>query len=232
MSSILLITGASRGIGLATATYFQAQGWHIVNISRNPCKLPGITNIQIDLSVPGWQQKYQPIILAALQTADKICLTHNAGLLFKDSVDLLPEVQLRKTLEVNVIAPALLNQIVLPMMKAGSSILYIGSTLSEIAAPNTASYVTSKHALLGLMRATCEDLWGRDISTVCICPGFTDTDMVKEHLQDPAVLAAIAAKIGSGRLASPQEMAELVYFCATHPLINGATLHANQGGPH
>ena len=46
--------------------------------------------------------------------------------------------------------------------------------------PHSFSYVVSKHALVGMMRATCQDLAGREIHTACICPGFTDTEMFRD----------------------------------------------------
>ncbi len=226
---IALITGASRGIGLATAQCFQEQGWQVVNLSRQPCQLPEVINLSVDLADPHWQQQ-SGAIRGALKSATRICLVHNAGILFKDSVDELPEAQLRKTLEVNVVAPALLNQIVLPLMKKDSSIIYVGSTLSTKAAPKTASYVMSKHALLGLMRSTQQDLFGKGITSVCICPGFTDTDMVRELLQGHEANYQMASAMASAnRMAEPREIAETIYFCATHPVVDGAVLHANLG---
>ena len=62
------------------------------------------------------------------------------------------------------------------------SIIYIGSTLSEKGVANSCSYVTSKHAVVGLMRSTTQDLVGKGIHTACICPGFTDTEMLKNHV--------------------------------------------------
>lgn len=223
MKSVLIITGASRGIGLATAEYFNEHDWHIINISRHPCPLPNVTNLFIDLSQADWAHHHQQSIIDALSSATRICLTHNAGVLFKDKVDALPESQLRTTLEVNIIAPALLNQIVLPLMHADSSIIYVGSTLSEHAAPNAASYIISKHAMVGLMRATCQDLYGRDITTACVCPGFTDTEMLRQHVGNIANITC------TKRLITPHEIAETIYFCATHPVVNGAVLHANLG---
>jgi 3-oxoacyl-[acyl-carrier protein] reductase len=67
-------------------------------------------------------------------------------------------------------------------MGPGSSVLYVGSTLSEKAVPGSFSYVVSKHAQLGMMRATCQDLMGTGIHTAMVCPGFTDTEMLRNHL--------------------------------------------------
>ena len=133
-------------------------------------------------------------------------------------------------MQVNLIAPVQLNRLVLPLMERGSAILYVGSTLSVKAVANTCSYSTSKHALVGLMRATCQDLAGSGIHTACVCPGFTETDMLRELAgHDAAVLDSLAQNVTMGRLIDPVEIAETLYFCARQPVINGATVQANLG---
>ena len=92
------------------------------------------------------------------------------------------------------------------------------------------AYVVSKHALIGLMRATCQDLAGRRIHTACVCPGFTDTEMLRAHVgQSAEVLSALAAGVTYGRLIEPEEIARTIHFCALNPVVNGAVLHANLG---
>jgi 3-oxoacyl-[acyl-carrier protein] reductase len=123
-----------------------------------------------------------------------------------------------------------LNQLYFPLMKPGSSVIYIGSTLSEKAVGKTASYVTTKHAVAGLMKATCQDLIHTGIHTCCICPGFTHTEMLQARIDhDPAILAFATSKQVLGRLVEPQEIADVVWFCALHPVMNGAMVHANLG---
>ncbi|MEX2366607.1 MAG: SDR family oxidoreductase, partial [Pseudohongiellaceae bacterium] len=122
------------------------------------------------------------------------------------------------------------NQLLIPKMQSGSSIIYVGSTLSEKAVANTYSYVVSKHAMVGMMRSTCQDLAGRQIHTACICPGFTDTEMLRTHVgNDNEVLEAIASGSTFGRLIKPEEIADTIWFSANNPVINGALIHANLG---
>ena len=123
-----------------------------------------------------------------------------------------------------------LNQLLLPRLPSGSSVLYVGSTLSEKAVPNSFSYVVSKHAQLGIMRATCQDLMGSGVHTALICPGFTDTEMLRTHLGvDPDVGRMIAGMNSFNRLIEPGEIAELIRWAHHNPVINGAVLHANLG---
>ena len=133
-------------------------------------------------------------------------------------------------------------------MKPGSSILFVGSTLATQAVPGkhtddatsnqhnfvlllgAFSYVTSKHAMVGMMRATCQDLIGTGIHTCCVCPGFTDTEMLRTHVgNDEEILRDIAQISIFGRLIEPDEIACTLHFAASNPVINGSILHANLG---
>lgn len=229
-TSTLVITGASRGIGLATAELFAGEGWRVINISRSPIPLSAAVQLDIDLSDPAWESTHTRVLQDAVAGSARIALVHNAGLLGKDSVPTLDAAHLSRALQVNVIAPQQLNRLLLPLMPSGSSIIYVGSTLGEKAVAGACSYVVSKHALIGLMRATCQDLAGRGIHTACVCPGFTDTEMLRAHVgADEAVLGSLAGSMTFGRLIRPSEVAETIRFCALSPVINGSVIHANLG---
>lgn len=226
----LVITGASRGIGKATAQLFSNEGWSVINLSRHPCDVANVINITADFSAIDWVDKIRPQLIEILNNPCKIALVHNAATNKKATVQTLSASELRSVLEVNLIAPLQLNQLLMSQMLPGSSIIYIGSTLSKKAVKNAASYVMSKHAILGLMRSTCQDLAGTHIHTSCICPGFTDTAMLREHLQhDSQLLQFIQNQVGAKRLIQPTEIAELIWFCANHEVINGSCLDAHLG---
>jgi 3-oxoacyl-[acyl-carrier protein] reductase len=231
MADWAIITGASRGIGLAAARRFLRQGWRVMNVARKPCPEPGVLNVRADLSVPGWEDPFtQALSEAFLSPPGRLCLVHNSALYAHDDALALDAQHLRRVLEVNIVAPAILNRLVRGHLTEGSSILYVGSTLSEKAVRGAASYVTSKHALVGLMRATCQDLVGTRVHTVCVCPGFTDTEMLRESVGDgEAALARTAAMMTFNRLIAPEEIADVLLRCAEMPVLNGAVLHANLG---
>ncbi len=230
MKKILVITGASRGIGLATAQLFMENGFHTINLSRSRSPLNGIENIDVDLSSSGWDKTVIAQVLPMLSGAEQIVLVHNAGAIIKDSLSTLDIDAFKRVLEINVIAPAQLSHLLLPQMPASSSIIYIGSTLGEMGVPQSCAYVTSKHALIGLMRSTCQDLAGTGIHTACVCPGFTDTEMLRAHVgHSEEVLQGLSQRVTQKRLIQPDEIAETIYFCAGSPVINGAVIHANLG---
>ena len=230
MNKFLIITGGSSGIGFATAKLFQENGFSIINLSRSTINLDKALHFEVDLASQDWQMSLESKLKEILQSSDKICLVHNASKMQSDNVESIDENSLREVLEVNLVAPTKLNKIIIPYMNKGSSILYVGSTLSEKAVPQMSSYVMSKHGMIGLMRSTCQDLFGRFIHTACICPGATETEMLVEYVQgNQDALKVMASTLSENRLITSKEIAEALFFCANNSVINGSVIHANLG---
>ncbi len=227
--STVIITGASRGIGRATAELFIKSGDTVFNISRSPSPVEGITNVAIDLAGDTAEAEVAGFCDTAIESGE-ITLIHNAARLTNDSVSGIETDDFRTTVDINIIAPQILNKALLPRMQSGSSIVYVGSTLSEKAVPNSYSYVVTKHAMIGMMRATCQDLAGTGIHTACVCPGFTNTEMLRAHVgDDQEILDSIASGSTFGRLIEPEEIASTIHFAAKNAVLNGAVIHANLG---
>lgn len=226
---LAIITGASSGIGLATAERFVREGFEVINISRRPTDNPKIIDISCNMAQESKIGDALDILDEYLEKATQVCLVHNACRISSDSADNCDIDNLKMSMAVNVLAPSLINQSVLSQLPATSSVIYIGSTLSEKAVANAYSYVVSKHATVGMMRATCQDLTGTGIHTACICPGFTDTAMLRSHIPDDAVRLQVGGNNAFGRLIDANEIAELICWAHNNPVINGSVLHANLG---
>ena len=206
----IVISGASKGIGRATAEKFVARGERVFNLSRSPSRVTGVIDIAIDLSLDVASTDIVEKLVPQLEGRVDV-LIHNAAKLVNDTLQSTESAALADILNINVIAPQRLNQTLMPLMSAGGAILYIGSTLSEKAVANSFSYVTSKHAMVGMMRASCQDLTSTGIHTACICPGFTDTEMLRAHVGgSEEVLEAIGGLSTFGRLIDPSEIAETI----------------------
>jgi Dehydrogenases with different specificities (related to short-chain alcohol dehydrogenases) len=228
-SKILVVTGASKGIGKATAQMFLNAGYQVINLSRTNCDIEGVNNIAWNLASTDWS-KQRELLINALPERCEMVLLHNAAMMTKETVTDMKDNVLREVLELNVIAPARLNTLLIPHMQENSSIIYISSTLGTKAVANTHAYVISKHAAIGQMRATCQDLAGKQIHTAAICPGFTETEMLSEHLgANPELREQIASNIALGRIAQPIEIAETIFFASQNPVINGTIIDANLG---
>merc|ERR1712070_1220693 len=109
----------------------------------------------------------------------QVCLVHCASNYPSDSAGQPDGQGLERALKLNVSAPAEITAKLLPSMARGSSVLFVGSTLSTKAVAGKLSYCTAKHAMTGLMRATAQDLLWSGVHTALICPGITDTPMVR-----------------------------------------------------
>lgn len=227
---IAIITGASAGIGHAAAARFLDGGYTVYNLSRRACPLSDVENLRCDLQDPDSVETAMSVLLPAVEKAEAVALVHNASRMLKDSALDCSDDALAGVLGVNVIGINTLNQRLLPVLPASSSVIYVGSTLSEKAVAGAFSYVVSKHAQLGMMRATCQDLMGRGVHTALVCPGFTDTEMLRTHLgNDEDTLRAIGGSNSFGRLVQPKEIADLIVWAHEHPVINGTVIHANLG---
>ena len=230
MNKFLIITGGSSGIGYAAAVLFQKENYKVINLSRSEIPLKDAIHIPVDLSTSTWHEEVSSTFKTLLEDADQISLIHNASKMQSDNVENFDLNALRVVLEVNLVGPSILNQLTIPYMKRGSSIIYVGSTLSEKAVPQMSSYVTTKHGMIGLMRSTCQDLFGRFIHTACVCPGATETEMLQEYVQGNAeALKIMAGTLSENRLISSPEIASTLLFCAQNSVINGSVIHANLG---
>jgi 3-oxoacyl-[acyl-carrier protein] reductase len=228
MKNLAVVSGASAGIGLATARQFLEREYDVVSISRRPCPCANVASLLVDLTSADSAIALREWAAATLQSPRRVVLIHNAASSWHDSVDSANLDALRAMLELSVVAAAALNRLLLPSMSQGSAIIYVGSTLSTKAVPNSFSYVTAKHAVVGMMRATCQDLFGKGIHTACICPGATDTDMLTS-LFGEEMLEKMGKMASVGRLISPEEIADVIFMAANTPVMNGALIHANFG---
>jgi NAD(P)-dependent dehydrogenase (short-subunit alcohol dehydrogenase family) len=225
-----IISGASVGIGAAAAERFVTAGYRVFNLSRRNCPVAGVTSLSCDLSDSAARASAIEQLKPAVAESGRVALVHNACQMLKDSATDCADEHLNAALQTNVVAANTLNRALLPLMPRGSSVLYMGSTLSEKAVPGSFSYVISKHAVVGMMRATCQDLMGSGIHTACICPGFTDTEMLRTHLgNDSSIIDSIASLNSFNRLIDPDEIAALICWAHDNPVINGSVLHAHLG---
>jgi len=162
-------------------------------------------------------------------------LVHSAGVqTYGTAVTTTDEVW-QRTLQVNVTAAFLVCRAVLPRMSAGGSISLVGSVQSVGAVANSAAYVTSKHALLGLARSIALDFAKDGIRCNCVCPGAIDTPMLRWSASltpDPAATLEACARVHPlGRLGQAEDIARVIAFLSSEDaaFVTGTAFLADGG---
>ena len=241
---VLLLTGASRGIGHATVKRFSAAGWRVITVSRQPfpeqCpwEMGPEDHIQLDLTDPAATGTAIAEIKERLKPeAGRLdALVNNAAISPKGpggsrlgSLDMDLEGWL-KVFRVNFFAPVLLARgLVEPLKKANGAVVNVTSIAGGRVHPFAGvAYSTSKAALAGLTREMAADFAPLGIRVNAISPGEIDTSILS-----PGTEKIVREQIPMRRLGRPEEVAQAIYFLCTEAssYVNGAEIHIN-GGQH
>lgn len=177
----VLVTGAARGIGRATALRLAAAGWDVVAGVRQPAdgealeQVGGgrITTATLDIAEPDQVAALDGHIPDGLDA-----LVNNAGIVVGGPIEAVPPAELRRQLEVNIVGQAAVTQAVLPRLRASRGrIVFVSSLSGRVATPMFGAYNASKFGLEGMADALRMELapWG--IRVVIVEPAQTDTDM-------------------------------------------------------
>jgi NAD(P)-dependent dehydrogenase (short-subunit alcohol dehydrogenase family) len=224
-----IITGATSGMGRATALLFAGEGATVVASGRNEERGRSLVD---EIRAAGGRAAFVPGDVSLSETSDRLvdaCLREFggvdtiacfAGMLGLGSVTGVPLDTWRQTLAVNLDAVFYLLRSGLPAMKArgGGSVVIGGSIAALKGFPNHAAYCASKGALLALVRQVAAD-YGPDIRINIVCPGPVDTPLIWDSaaaFPDPSrAVADVAQKTLMKRLGSPDDIARAALFLAS-----------------
>ena len=213
---VIIITGASSGIGLATAKHLASQGAKVVLASREPEKLRALEKeIAGSLAVPTDVTKPDDAKQLIDKTIEKFgridVLINGAAQAMAVPVEKINLVAYRKLLELNVVSALNLMQLVIPQMRqqGGGTILNISSQASLKNIPYIAGYASTKYALNNLSLTAREELAKDNITVSVIRPGIVDTGF-GQHTDFPEPDALRHAADGSllSNVISPETVAE------------------------
>jgi 3-hydroxy acid dehydrogenase / malonic semialdehyde reductase len=213
-----IVTGASSGIGAATARALAAEGATVAVGARRLDKLSelgdGFVALELDVTDPDSAASFVTSAVHRLEGLD--ILVNNAGLaLGRDPFDESSEEEEEVVLETNVHGVIRMTRLCLPLLSNGGHIVNIGSIAGRVAYEKAALYVTSKFAVRGFTYALREDLLGRPIHLTTVDPGLVETDFSRVRYRGDE---EAAAKVYEGvEPVTPADVADCVVFAVTRP---------------
>lgn len=210
----ILITGASRGIGRAIAEHLAGEGTTVFLHGRDETALG---EVQASVASRGASAILLRADLADAKQIDTLSdqigdqpldvLIHNAGIAVVKPFDAVSGDDWQQTLAINVTAPFLLTQKLVPRMQAGASIVNILSVAAKTGFPGWSAYSMSKFALEGWSQAIREELRPRGIRVINIYPAATSTD----------IWNTVEGEWPRDKMMSANEVAEAVSFALSRP---------------
>ncbi|MEU8231238.1 SDR family oxidoreductase [Actinoplanes sp. NPDC048967] len=170
----MLITGASSGIGRATAELALRRGWTVFGTSRAPermseaARLPGVTYVPLDQGDPDGVRR------CAERVGPVDVLVNNAGQSLGGPLEDVPDEAVRRLFEVDVLGPVQLTKALLPGMRArgGGRIIFIGSLMADFPVPFQGGYAAAKGALRGFVTALRTEVAPFGITAALVQPGY------------------------------------------------------------
>lgn len=232
-SRVVIITGAAGGIGLSIACSFLAAGYKVVILDLQAKRVDTTVEELNNAAVTGYacdvtnEDHVKQIFATVYQQWGSIdVLVNNAGLQHVAPVESFPTDKFRYMLDVMLTAPFIAIKQVLPYMKQKGfgRIINMASVNGLVGFAGKAAYNSAKHGLIGLTKVTALETATYGITVNAVCPGYVDTDLVRNQLADLAAARAVSpAKVleeiiyplvPQKRLLQVDEVANMVLFLA------------------
>lgn len=236
---VLLVTGASSGIGEGIARRFIADGWRVLLVARRQERLATLVQ---ELRQQGEAALYAGDVTApdtalravehAIRSFGRLdCLVNNAGSGKWAPVHETDDETLNEVIETSLKAPFRFARAALKVMRPGSSIISIGSTFGLLGGLNGGAYCAAKAGLVGLTQALAVQYGAQGIRANLVAPGVIKTDMTRDYWDAPAFQRLNQEMTPFDREGTVEDVANAVYFLASPQgsFINGQTLALDGG---
>ncbi|KAI1101482.1 NAD(P)-binding protein [Jackrogersella minutella] len=238
---VAIITGASKGIGKASAVALARLGATVViNYSSDEqaaqealaeVKKLGAGEAHLVRADAGTVAGVQSLVKQTVDAYSKIdVVVANAGVLPMKDLEHTTEADFDRTFAINVKGPYFLAQAAAPYMSQGSHIIFMSTTLATASTvmPPYLLYNSTKGAIEQMTRVMSKDLGRKGILVNAVAPGPTGTELFFRGKSEE-LLKTIANFNPQGRIGTPEEIAEVVVFLAHSSWVSGQVLRANGG---
>lgn len=232
----VLITGGTRGIGLACARRFVDEAATVLCTGTRPDSFPKgkeyrqIKWITVDFKNPSWLETFRQEIPDTVDV-----LVNNAGINRIKPIENATDQDLSDIYEINLKAPFLLCRELFPGMvqRRFGRIVNIGSIWTVITKAGRSIYTMAKHGLVGLTKTLAVEGAPHNVLVNAVSPGFTNTELTSASLS-PEEMARVTVQIPMGRMADTDEMARVVAFLGSNAntYITGQNIVADGGFTH
>ena len=224
--NVVLVTGASSGIGAAISIAFAESGWSVMAAGRDEGRLEEVADVSENISTwAGSLEESEDCDELIADTIDEFstidCLVNSAGILLRGNAEETSDDAWRDTLTVNLDVPFFLSRAAMPhLLKTEGSIVNIASNWGLEAGERAVAYCASKGGLILMTRAMALDYAADGVRVNAICPGGVDTPMLAseaeaQEMDVDGFLAMVAEGSPNGRIAAPEDIAALVLFLAS-----------------
>lgn len=241
MRKSVIITGASRGIGKATALTFARNGYDILlcyqsredeaKSTAEEAKAFGVRAVPFQMDVSSVSDCRRTAAKALMEFGQIDALVCNAGIALPALFTQTSEEEYDRLFSVNTKGVFFLSQAVAKEMIAsgGGSIVTVSSMWGIAGASGEVAYSASKAAVIGMTKALAKELAPSGIRVNCVAPGVVDTEM--NACYDEEAMEALAEKTPLGKIGDPEEIAKAIFFLASEnaSFITGQTLTVDGG---
>jgi NAD(P)-dependent dehydrogenase (short-subunit alcohol dehydrogenase family) len=236
---VALITGASRGIGRATAEQLSLEGYRVVLVARDRGAREGpALVVASDVTDP---RRVEEVFATTEQEWGPVeVLVANAGAATAAALVDTTDEDWQQILDLNLTAPfRCIRRALPPMLDRGwGRIVVVASVASKHGESMISAYTASKHGVLGLVRSAASEVANRGVTVNAVCPGYVDTPMTDgsvagisartgKTLEEAAQLLARRQPIG--RLIHPGEVADVISLLLRNGGINGQGVNVDGG---
>lgn len=237
-----LVTGASRGIGAATARALDRAGARVVLVARTASALADVAGelrhdpvvVTADLAEDGSAQRVADAALAAVGRVD--VLVNNAAAAVRVPSTELDAATIDRLLAVNVRNLLLLTTAVLPGMveRGAGAIVNLSSVSGVIGTPRRAAYAATKGAVDALTRSLAMEYGPHGVRVNAVAPGVIDTDLWARNKAVSGVVEQVTATIPLRRWGTPDEVADVIVFLASDAAryVTAQTISVDGGQAH